>query len=472
MDTATAKDLSIRNEVKTDKGREFYGSNLDFINFNGDECMLSGPAETGKTFSALHKLDKLARETENGQFAILRKTRTSMDSTVLRTMKRIIADDVLVFGGEKPQWYDYPKGSRIWIAGMDSPSKVLSGERDAIYVNQAEELTLSDWETLTTRATGRGTSTGASQIFGDCNPAGSSHWIPARAREGKLRLFESRHIFNPTLYFQTQARKGQLTIQGQKTMKTLGNLTGVRKARLFEGRWANAEGVIYEFDPLYHVVDSFNVPDDWDRIMAIDFGYVNPFTCLWLAIDPDGRLYLYRYIYKTQRIVSDHADEIKRLMTGLSKEEWASLKPYGEGEQPSERDVAFKASEEWKKVIGVVSDHDAEDRATLNKAGFKTVAADKRVKVGIEGLQDRLKIQGDGRPRLFIMRGALTEADESLIATQRAWTIEQEFDGYVWLPVAEGRQPKEEPLKKDDHALDALRYASLFVDKPRFAYGF
>ena len=460
---AAEKEQTARNEAKLDKGRKFYGANLGFIHYDGTESMLSGPAETGKTFSALHKLDRLARTTPNGQFVIIRKTRTSMDSTVLRTMKRIIADDVIVFGGEKPQWYDYPNGARIWIAGMDSSSKVLSGERDAIYVNQAEELTLADWETLTTRATGRGTATGKSQIFGDCNPAGSSHWIPARARENKLKLFESRHTDNPTLYWQTGARKGQLTVQGHKTMKALNALTGIRKARLKDGRWANAEGAIYEYDPLIHLIEPFEIPDEWERIIAIDFGYINPFVVLWLAIDGDGRLYLYRYIYQTHRIVSEHADEMKRIIAGMTQDEWAAV---------TDKTEAYANTREWKRTIGIVSDHDAEDRATLNKAGFKTIAADKRVKVGIETVQDRLKLQGDGKPRLFFMRGALVSVDETLVASQRAWTIEQELDGYVWLPAVEGRAAKEEPLKKDDHAMDALRYACMQVDRPRFNYGF
>ena len=37
--------------------------------------------------------------------------------------------DVLPYGGNKPEWYDYPNGSRIWIGGMDKPGKVLSAEQ-------------------------------------------------------------------------------------------------------------------------------------------------------------------------------------------------------------------------------------------------------------------------------------------------------------------------------------------------------
>jgi predicted transcriptional regulator len=39
----------------------------------------------------------------------------------------------------------------------------------------------------------------------------------------------------------------------------------------------------------------------------VDFGYTNPFVMQWWAEDPDGRLYLYREIYRTRRLVEDHA---------------------------------------------------------------------------------------------------------------------------------------------------------------------
>ncbi len=41
----------------------------------------------------------------------------------------------------------------------------------------------------------------------------------------------------------------------------------------------------------------------------------------------------------------------------------------------------------------------------------------------------------------------------------------EEIDGYIWKKDASGVVVKDEPLKKDDHAMDAIRYAVMAVDK-------
>ena len=209
------------------------------------EAMIAGPAETGKTWAALYKADYLARTHGGSQGAIVRKTYKSVHGTVLQTFRRILALCVEKglpmphsYGGEKTEWYDYPNGSRIYVGGMDNPDKVLSSERDFIYFNQAEEASLDDWETLTTRCTGRGGVMPFAQIYGDCNPGPSTHWILSRH---SLRLLYSHHEDNPTLYDDG----GNLTDQGCKTMAVLDSLTGTRYQRLRLGKWVGSEGVVY-----------------------------------------------------------------------------------------------------------------------------------------------------------------------------------------------------------------------------------
>ena len=99
-------------------------------------------------------------------------------------------DVINPYGGDKtPDRYIYPNGSVIWLGGMDNPDKVLSSERDFIYVNQAEELAEGDWETLKTRCNGRAGNAPYAQLSGDCNPGGSKHWIRERAKRGSSYNF-------------------------------------------------------------------------------------------------------------------------------------------------------------------------------------------------------------------------------------------------------------------------------------------
>jgi len=398
------------------------------------EWVLAGPAETGKTFACLWRLDSTLRDHPGSQCVMLRRIQADIHGSAVQTYRRVVElraghpVGVSAYGGEKPEWFQYSNGSRLWVMGMDRPGKALSAERDEIYVNQAEELTLDAWETLSTRVTGRSAKVASPALFGDCNPGPPHHWILHRDR---LKVYDSKHEDNPTLY---DVHRRHWTPQGERTLAALDALTGVRKERLRYGRWRSAEGAVYEFDRERHLVDADVVRPEWPRLRAIDFGYTNPFVCLWLAIDPDGRLYLYRELYRTKRIVADHAADILRLSAGETYE-------------------------------ATVADHDAEDRETLRRCGVPTVPADKALSVGIQAVEARLANAGDGRPRLFLCRGALVEADQALLDARAPVSTEQEFDAYQWPKGADGRSVRESPVDKDNHGLDALRYAVMWADR-------
>lgn len=129
----------------------FRGANFEIQSWCGGEVIISGPAETGKTISSLHRLHCDMLDNPGAQAVIVRKRQVDMAGTCLQTFQeKVLTDgsDVTIYGGTKPERFIYKNGSTIWVGGMDKPGKVLSGERDFIYVNQAEELTLDDWETL------------------------------------------------------------------------------------------------------------------------------------------------------------------------------------------------------------------------------------------------------------------------------------------------------------------------------------
>ena len=222
----------------------------------------------------------------------------------------------------------------------------------------------------------------------DCNPGPPQHWLNQRCIRGQTIQVNCRHEDNPRLY-----DDGEWTIEGAAYLKLLEGLTGVRYQRLRQGKWAAAEGLVYEtFDPAVHLHKPIgNPPRDWTRYLSVDFGYRNPFVCQFWAEDHDGRLYLYKEIYMTGRLVEDHARQIL-----------AAIKR-GDGHQPD------------AMPREVICDHDAEDRATLERhLGMSTVAATKNVSEGIQAVQARLKVRGDGRPGLYICRDALVERDAAL----------------------------------------------------------
>ncbi|HEX8298803.1 MAG TPA: hypothetical protein VF594_06540, partial [Rubricoccaceae bacterium] len=276
------------------------------------------------------------------------------------------------------------------------------------------------------------------------NPDRPTHPLKKRADAGGLTMLNARHEDNPRLYDEDTR---QLTPYGRTYIGKLDRLTGARKERLRYGRWAGAEGMVYEsWTESVHLVGRFEPPKEWRRMRAIDFGYTNPFVCQWWAQDPDGRLFLYREIYRTKRLVRDHAADILRL--------------------------SVHADGTPEAIEFTVTDHDAEDRATLEDAGIDTVAADKRVSVGIEAVNARLAFEdgegnrlGDG-PRLFIMRDALVERDTELEDAGRPCSTAEEIPGYVYPQDSAGKAVKEAPVKVDDHGCDTARYLVMAVDDP------
>lgn len=367
---------------------------------------------------------------------MVRKTYKSIKASAVATYEKKILfvppdhrqSAVSRYGGESPEHYDYPNGSRLYVGGMDNADKFLSAEFDFIYVNQAEELLLDDWEKLMGRATGRAGNAPFTQIMGDCNPGPPQHWIKQRA---SLRLFESRHEDNPSLY---DPVAHDWTAQGRKSLAILDSLTGVRHKRGRQGLWVAAEGQVYEYDPAIHQIQRMPAGwESWPRYRAIDFGYNNPFVCQWWAEDPDGALIMYRELYMTGRTVRRHSGQIKALSEG-------------------------------ENILATICDHDAEDRATLEENGIHTVAADKRITVGIEKVQERLAKDGRGKTRLLLLADSLVEVDGELSNRRQPLSTDDEFGMYVYPTGIDGKTQKEMPVDAYNHGMDTMRYMVMYRD--------
>ena len=405
----------------------FYGGASECVKYHGSEAILHGPAETGKTISLLWKLHLCALRYKNASIVIARKTQTSIYSTVLMTyaQKVLLGDPkqwgIVPYGAKKPEWYDYPNGSRIWIAGLDKAGKVLSAEHDIVYVNQVEELTLDDWETITTRTTGRAGHMPYSQTIGDANPSYPRHWMYHR---DSMRMYYSRHEENPMLFDPTT---GDITEQGTKTMSVLDALTGVRKQRLRYGKPAQAEGAIYdEWNEADHLVYAQDAPSKFRRyIVGIDWGYRNPGVMGVFGLTHDDDAYIIAQYYHTGK-----------------RDDWWLEK-------------ALAINKEFKNIEAFICD--PSEPAYIDKflsAGLRALRGNNSVIPGINAVKKRLADN-----RLKIVRGSLRECDESLTEARKPVCIEDEFPAYVWAD-----NDKETPVKVDDHGVDMVRYTIRYID--------
>lgn len=415
------------------------GAALEVFRARDPELVIAGPAGTGKSLAALFRVHLAALNNPGIRCLIVRKTAVSLGSTTLVTYEKKVAAAAIAagivrwFGGSPREapCYRYANGSVIVVGGLDKPEKIMSAEYDLVFADEATELTITDWESISTRL--RNGVLSWQQQIAACNPAHPTHWIKQRCDQGQARMLLSRHIDNPA-YMNAD---GTPTEAGVAYFAKLDGLTGVRRLRLRDGKWAAVEGQIYEaWDDAVHLVGEVKPTGAWTRWGAVDFGYTNPFVYQDWWEDPDGRLYLANEIYFTRRLVEDHAERIKQLL-------------YYPSGQPR-----------IKLPRAIYVDHDAEDRATLErKLGLSTKPAHKSVSDGIQAVQSRLKVQPDGKPRLFIAHGALVERDQELETGSLPMCTADEITGYVWA-VKPGNKGglKEEPVKEHDHGCDALRY--------------
>jgi phage terminase large subunit-like protein len=193
------------------------------------------------------------------------------------------------------------------------------------------------------------------------------------------------------------------------------------QATRIAGEFASFFGAVYKtYSRAVHVIDPFRIPREWRKYRAFDFGFTNPFVCLWLAKDNDENWYVYREYYQAQTGISEHIRNVKLFSKGESYvENWADPE-------------------------------NAEDRAEMRKAGIKTRAARKDVARGIELVQMKLKVKDDGKPSLKIFRTCRNTC--------------RELPGYHYPTGTNVNNPKDIPVSKNDHTIDALRYALYSTD--------
>jgi len=314
---------------------------------------------------------------------------------------------------------EFSNGSRIRVDGLDDQDrvdKILGTEYDHIFFNEASQLSWSTINTVLTRLA-RSTVPIRKAIF-DCNPKNQRHWL---YRAGVMNV--DPETGEPLKDASSWARMHWTPYDNPHlpadAIATLEALSGVQRRRMLNGEWCESTGAVYdEFDEDLHVIGTMPKGwESWNKVRGIDFGYTNPFVCLWGAVDSDGRLYIFAERYVSQQTVRVHAEAIKA---------------------------------KGGDYIWTVTDHDAEDRATLRENGIITKAARKAVEPGINAVKERLKVAGDDRARLFVLKECRATIGE--------------LHDYVWAPVTEGKNSKEEPTKDRDHAMDALRYMVMQLD--------
>jgi len=219
----------------------------------------------------------------------------------------------------------------------------------------------------------------------------------------------------------------------------LASLPEVQRKQFLEGDWSAYEDAAFpEFNKSTHVVEPFDIPRNWHRFRACDWGYSSPACVLWFAIDFDDNLYVYRELY-TKKVV---ADMFAKQVLNLEHNEYIR---YG-----------VLDSSTWARR-GDVGPSIAE---TMVNAGCRWRPSDRSPRSRINGkleIHKRLSVRetNDGdKPSLFIFNNCI-----NLIRT---------------LPLlpCDKNNPEDVDTHTEDHAYDALRYGCMSRPINPYGHGF
>jgi len=187
------------------------------------------------------------------------------------------------------------------------------------------------------------------------------------------------------------------------------------------GRFGARYGLVYpEFDPSRHIIEPFSIPKDWYSNISIDPGLNNPLSAHWYAADNDGNIYVIAEHYEAGRDVAYHAERIKEISQKLG---WHTRLD-GRLEALIDTAATARTLGSVKSVAELFAEHGILVNTRVNKDVF----------TGIQRVKGYLR-EGNGGIGIF----------------NTCSNMIREFKGYRW-------DAGDSPVKKDDHALDELRY--------------
>jgi len=229
-------------------------------------------------------------------------------------------------------------------------------------------------------------------------PKGFNHFYDLYQLENSEENFQS---FHATTYDNPHVDPAEIDEARRQ-------ITEDRFAQEYLGDFRKQEGLVYkEFNREVHLFDDKTIRSQTiETIAAVDFGYTNPTAILKIEKDSDQRYYVTWEWYKTQKTTSEIVEQVRAIRSN----------------------VCYPDPAEPDRIDELVS------------AGINCREVSKDIVAGIQVVRDLLK-----QNRLFIHVDC-----RHLI---------NELETYHYPESQPDKNEVEVPVKDNDHAVDALRYA-------------
>lgn len=187
----------------------------------------------------------------------------------------------------------------------------------------------------------------------------------------------------------------------------------------YEAEFVEMAGAIYPmFKREIHTVIPHEIPEHYERVVAMDWGSRNATAIVFAAISEKGEVFIYDLLYSSGKTVSQWADILRTRHDYTDITQW----------------IIDPAALAQAREFGNYGIH-------FISYNPETLKAINNVNIGINLVQQYLL---EGKIKIFKHCDVLIE----------------QMEQYQWEPNSSrlDLDPRPKPLKKDDHATDALRY--------------
>jgi hypothetical protein len=432
--------------------RPFPGRQEEFCTCGDFEVLFGGAAGPGKTDCLLMLATRFIHVPEYTGI-IFRRTFPQLQEIVDRCWRwypRIGGQ----YRATEHRWY-FPSGAKITLSHMQHEADQYNHQGKEYHFAGFDELTQflrSQYLYIFSRVRGTNPSIPLF-IRSTTNPGGIGHvWTKDRFIDC---CSPGRTYYDPDTGLSRSFIPAKITdnpalCNSDPTyVKRLEALPEIEKMRLLYGDWTIFSGQVFsELSARVHGCEPFEIPPEWTRFCAFDWGYAKPWCCLYFAQDFDGVIYLYRELYGAKE---GQENAGLRQTNGEICEDILAAEKYDRGK------IGYRVSDPacWSptmkqnRIIGPSFVEDA------GKFGLFFMKADNDRRRGKQQVHQRLKID--------------TELDKD-------GTVVREFPQFVafnncknwWRTMTELREDVKDPedvdTNQEDHLYDCTRYA--FMSRP------
>ena len=310
------------------------GPQTEFLASSEREVLYGGSAGGGKSYAML--ADPL-RYMGHPQFSglLLRHTTEELRELIFKSQELYPKIWPGIKWSERKMQWTAPSGARLWMSYLDRDEDVLRYQGLAFSWIGFDELTQwatpYAWNYMRSRL--RSTATDL-PIFmrATTNPGGRGHhWVkkmfidpspynrsfdatdidttevlryPAGHSKAGKPLFKRRFI-------PARLSDNPYLSQAGDYEAMLLSLPEQQRRQLLDGDWDIKEGAAFtEFDRHVHVIEPFDIPSNWVKFRACDYGYGSYSGVLWFAVAPNEQIVTYRELYVSKVLATDLADMI------------------------------------------------------------------------------------------------------------------------------------------------------------------